>query len=491
MARTLNTIRAELDEARAKRSRIEADLAELDKAIGDNTPNDGQQQRWDRLTAGQQKARTEVERLDDEMRDAVMGLATGGNVIGGDGARQDGGDTGRRSPQVMKRGNPWVPTEGGEAPSVLRSRAVTAIERCERLPDAAREAATRAIENDKDPAGALARYTVTASDPDYYRAFAAVFRDPTSGHYEWNEAERAAYRRVTELTRAMNIGTGSAGGFLAPYELDPNIIISSAGSIDPMRQVARVTQTAYNEKRFVTSAGVTASWDAEAAEVSDDSPTLAQPPVTAFKGAAYVQASYELDEDTNIAREVGMLFADAKAQLESNAFTLGTGSGQPKGIITALVAAGGSTVIATATNVLAQADLYNNQAALPARWRSRAKFMMNLSTINGYRQLPQASGLNYSIISDTTNPPTALGWQVIENSAMDGTLGAAASDYTVLSGDFQQYAIVDRVGTILVPIPFVMGATRRPTGERGWYLHWRTGGDVLVADAFRLTNHSS
>lgn len=202
-----------------------------------------------------------------------------------------------------------------------------------------------------------------------------------------------------------------------------------------MREVARVTQTAYNEKRFVTSAGVSASWDAEAAEVSDDSPTLLQPAITCFKGAAYVQVSYELAEDSNIAQQVGGLFADAKAQLEAAAFTTGSGSGAPKGSITALVAAA-TPVIATATNVLAQADLYNNQAALPARWRPRARWMMNLSILNGYRQLPQATGLNYSIINDAGSRPVALGWEVRENSTMDGTLGAGA-DYTVLSGDFQ------------------------------------------------------
>lgn len=98
-------------------------------------------------------------------------------------------------------------------------------------------------------------------------------------------------------------------------------------------------------------------------------------------------------------------------------------------------------MIATATNVLAQGDLYANQAALPARWRPRARWMMNLSIINGYRQLPQATGLNYSIINDDGPRPRALGWTVYENSSMDGSLGAGA-DYTVLSGDFRQYIIV-------------------------------------------------
>jgi HK97 family phage major capsid protein len=117
--------------------------------------------------------------------------------------------------------------------------------------------------------------------------------------------------------------------------------------------------------------------------------------------------------------------------------------------------------------VLAQGDLYTNQAALPARWRQRAKWMMNLSIINGYRQLPPASGLNYSIINDNTNPPTALSWQVIENSAMDGTLTGAAADYSLLSGDFNQYAIVDRIGSTIIPFPYVTGANQRPTGELG------------------------
>jgi HK97 family phage major capsid protein len=152
--------------------------------------------------------------------------------------------------------------------------------------------------------------------------------------------------------------------------------------------------------------------------------------------------------------------------------------------------AAATPVIATATNVLAQGDLYANQAALPARWRPRARWMMNLSIINGYRQLPQATGLNYSIINDHGPWPRALGWTVYENSSMDGSLGAGA-DYTVLSGDFRQYIIVDRLGTTVELVPHLLGANRRPTGERGFLLHWRAGGDVVIADAFRLTNHST
>jgi HK97 family phage major capsid protein len=185
------------------------------------------------------------------------------------------------------------------------------------------------------------------------------------------------------------------------------------------------------------------------------------------------------------------VFADSKAAEEARVFTTGNGTTEPKGLITALVAAGGSTVIATGTNVLAQGDLYANQAALPARWRQNAKWMMNLTILNGYRQLPQATGLNFSVVNDDGALPTALGWPIYENSAMDPTLSGAAADYLVLSGDFQQFAILDRVGTTIEVIPQLFGANRRPTGQRGFLMHWRVGSDLLIADAFRLSNFST
>jgi HK97 family phage major capsid protein len=155
------------------------------------------------------------------------------------------------------------------------------------------------------------------------------------------------------------------------------------------------------------------------------------------------------------------------------------------------VTAAGANIIATGTNVLAQGDLYANQAALPPRWGPNAAWMMNLSIINGYRQLPQATGLNYSIINDDTTPPKALGWPVYENSSMDGTLSGGAADYLVLSGDFQQFAIVDRVGTSIEVIQNLLGTNHRPTGQRGFLMHYRVGSDVLIQDAFRLSNFST
>jgi predicted phage gp36 major capsid-like protein len=52
------------------------------------------------------------------------------------------------------------------------------------------------------------------------------------------------------------------------------------------------------------------------------------------------------------------------------------------------------------------------------------------------------------------------GWDVYENSNIDGTLNATAADYVLLSGDFQQYVILDRVGATIELVPHLFGANR-------------------------------
>jgi HK97 family phage major capsid protein len=403
-------------------------------------------------------------------------------------------DAVRTGAYTVENGTPTGDDHSGSRPAGadLRSRALNAVERSSKdygVADHASERVTVALERDTDPESRLAKYVLETSDPEYFRAFSAWFNDPVSGHREWTGPEVDAHRRVKALARTMNIGTPGSGGFLVPFALDPQINISNTGSIDPMRQVSSVRLTAVIEQRFITSTGVVSSWDAEEAEVSDDSPTLLEPVITSFKGQGFIPVSLELYEDSNLASQVSNLFADSKTQLEANAFTLGTGTGQPKGAITA-VSAVGTSVVASALTGLAIADIVANQNALPPRWRTNAKFMANLTMINAARQIPMYAN-GPSIVNDATTPPRCFGWELRENSTMDGTIGAGTTnDYVWLGGDFSQYQITDRIGSMIELVPTLMGPNRRPSGQRGFYMHWRTGGDVLIPDAFRLTNYS-
>jgi predicted phage gp36 major capsid-like protein len=55
------------------------------------------------------------------------------------------------------------------------------------------------------------------------------------------------------------------------------------------------------------------------------------------------------------------------------------------------------------------------------------------------------------------------------------------SNSTILIvGDFNYFAIVDRVGMNIEFIPHLFGSINRyPTGQRGLYMYWRTSSQVL------------
>ena len=78
-----------------------------------------------------------------------------------------------------------------------------------------------------------------------------------------------------------------------PAPIDTTIIDTGAHSHNPFRQLATVKKITGTYWTGVSSAGVSASWDSEASEVSDDAPTLAQVQIGTHKGAAFVPFSIE------------------------------------------------------------------------------------------------------------------------------------------------------------------------------------------------------
>ena len=82
-----------------------------------------------------------------------------------------------------------------------------------------------------DPLGLDAKYLAAVGAPEYESAFIKMLKDPISGHLRFSPREVDAVRVVgqVEQERAMAVGTGSTGGFGAPFALDPSIMISGTG----------------------------------------------------------------------------------------------------------------------------------------------------------------------------------------------------------------------------------------------------------------------
>lgn len=387
------------------------------------------------------------------------------------------------------RANPYDLEVRADTPTgELRGRVEQALETERSLSSEQREEALALVERvdvGRQHGDRVARHILATGRPAYRSAFGKLLG---GDQYGLTPEESAA---VTEA-RAASLTT-TAGGFAVPYVIDPTMISTNAGSVNPMRQLATVKQISTGTWTGVSSAGVTASWDGEAAEVSDDAPTLAAPSIDAEKAQAFVPFSIEIGEDwPGMEADIRMMFAEAKDNLEATAHFTGAGSGsnQPNGIVTALD--GGASEVAPATaETFAVADIYALEEALPAKWRQRASWTANKAIYNLARQFDTTGGTDLWVRLAAAQPAELVGYPAFEASAMDSGFDATATadNFLLILGDFSQYYIVDRIGMSIELVPHLFAtANNLPSGQRGLYCYWRTGGGVVNIDAFRMLN---
>jgi HK97 family phage major capsid protein len=386
--------------------------------------------------------------------------------------------------------NPWNTGEvrefgrsTSEVGAEYRARALSAIEKMPAANDAVRKAATDILEQRVDHPDKLARQILLTSSPAYLRAWSKLARN--AGHSM--TADEASALDAVQSFRAMSL-TDAAGGFLVPFQLDPTVIITSAGSRNDIRRRARQVVATGDVWNGISSTAVAWSWDAEAAEVSDDTTTFAQPAITIYKAAGFVPISLEaMQDEANVTQEVGRLLAFGKESLEAAAFATGTGS-QPQGIVTAL-AGTASELNAAADDTFAIADVRSVYNALPARHRANAAWLANNSIYTIIRGFDTGGGGGFWANLNGDRPEQLLGRDVLEAEGMDGviTTAGAVSNYILVFGDFSNYVIADRVGMTVEFIPHLFHTgNNRPSGSRGWYAHSRVGADSVNDDAFRL-----
>jgi HK97 family phage major capsid protein len=296
------------------------------------------------------------------------------------------------------------------------------------------------------------------------------------------------------LYRAMSLTTTS-GGFAVPFVLDPTLIPTSNGAVNPYRQISNVIQITVDEWRGVSSGGVTPAFQAEAAATTDASPTLAQPTVSTEMARATIPYSIEIGMDWgSFASEMANDIQDGKDVLEATKFAVGSGTNEPFGVVT------GATTVFTAadTDSLVLADIYSWHNALPPRFRNAAVATFNNNILDKIRQIDTAGG------SGMLQPNIQLRSAAQVASFVDGRAGVDLFGHPVYEasgqsaamttgqligviGDYgRYYKIVDRVGLSIVDAGYAQDATSGlPTGQKFLFAYWRVGAKVLSANAFR------
>lgn len=481
---------ATLQEMLDEQARITAELQRMEADESVTEEKDGSYRdtlvaRWDELDA---ECKPIIERM-ERIKNITRTAQNPANLESGDGG--GAGQRAGRGPEFMQRLDPFADMEavrdGRVRSGDMIARAQNVIEMHDKrhlLPGDNGETAARSAQSPS-----IARHMLLTGSDDYIEAFRAYLNDPMG---------------EGQLSRTQLLTSSATAGYLLPYVLDTQIVLSNSGSSNPYRRIASVKQTTSNAWQGVSSAGVGVAWLAEGSQASDSGSAVSQIQIIPQKAAAWVTGSFEAMSDTDYASQLPGLLDDAKYVLEEQAFALGTGgttgpnAGQPLGIAMALT--GTQRVVPTAPGTAGGAffgtagvaDVYNLNAALGPRFRlsDSVGWVANITTINRIRSLDNYGGSSFWANLNGDQPERLLNKGIYESPSLlsPGTGGGTAVGSAVaVFGDFSKMYIVDRIGSTMLFDPMLKGAGTGniPTGTQGWFYYWRVGAGVATANAFR------
>ena len=245
--------------------------------------------------------------------------------------------------------------------------------------------------------------------------------------------------------------SGAAGGNAVPTDFYGQLVAHLIETSAILQAGATVLNTASGETIQVpkTTAHSSAAIVTEAAAIGESDPAFGQVSLGAFKYGTVIQVSRELLTDAGVDLE-GYLAMQAGRAL-GNAFgshaITGTGSGQPRGIVTdatvGRTGAAGSTVTfgdqsaagAGADNLI---DLFHSVIA-PYRMSSSCRWIMNDTTAGTVRKIKTTDGQYIwqpSVVAGT--PDTILGKPVLTDP---NVAAPAANAKSVIFGDISQYFV--------------------------------------------------
>jgi HK97 family phage major capsid protein len=377
-------------------------------------------------------------------------------------------------PNINRNDDPFDLDEVRDGQPIETGRAITAVEAMRNVSHSARSEITEHLElHDNDEQG-LARHVVVTGSDVYRSAYrTAITLAPLS-------AEQQA---VFDLEQRATITTGT--GFSLPVPVDPTIVTIGDGSSNPFRMISTVRTTTSKTEAVNTIGEAAASWDAEAAEVSDDTPADDDVTVVIEKPQVYVEYTYEAGDDIP-GLEMGLANSISRARnnLEASGMAVGTGTSPViQGVADAL-AGTASELETTTASTFAVADVYIPRDSLGDDYQENASWVAHRAQYSRVRLLDTLGGATLWEYLRREDPPELIGYPTYRSSAMSSTV--ADGDVVATFGDFRAgYLILDRLGMRVDPYKVLATANNRPTGKIGLHGYWRVGANVVNINAFR------
>lgn len=263
------------------------------------------------------------------------------------------------------------------------------------------------------------------------------------------EQRTAMAARVNpDIRNAMSTTAGSEGGYTVATEFNKTLIQAMKAAY-AVRSVASGIQTSTGAQMLFPTADSTA----EEGEIVGQNAT-ATVGETAFGQASLdvykyssksIALPFELLQDSmfNVEGYISNLLLLRKGRIHNRHHTVGTGTAQPRGIVTAATAgkvgATGQTVTVTYD------DLVDLEHSVDPFYRASGKWMMHDDTLRALRKLKDGNGRpifvpGYEQGNPGGAPDRLLGREIVINQHMPVM---AANAKSILFGDFSKYLIRD------------------------------------------------
>ena len=265
-----------------------------------------------------------------------------------------------------------------------------------------------------------------------------------------NERSMMAELRGTSTQIA---GTDSLGGFLVPQDFSNELDMATlfTGEVERLAKKLNTAGGALLDYPTINDTATDAGLISEAASVTVQDMTFANAQLSAYNYASQVRVSMQLLQDN--AFDLNAFLAEAMgeriARATNAAFTTGTGSSQPQGIIT------GATLGNTAASATAIAadDILDLIHSIDPSYRNKPTFglMANDSVISAIRSLGLGSANDFPIFipSMTAGEPDKLfGFNLYYNNDMASAI--TTGQKTLLAADFSKFVVRSAGGVQMV-----------------------------------------
>lgn len=322
--------------------------------------------------------------------------------------------------------------------------------------------------------------------PDHLRLFNKLLR----------EGERAiTVDEWSTLRNTMSVGTAAQGGYTVPVEVAASVA-DALKAYGGMRSCAEVFRTAAgNDINFPTSDGTAEVGEliGENTTATGADPSFGVVTIKTFKFSSKIVAvPFELLQDSSIDMEafIRMRLVTRLGRITNTKFTVGTGTGEPNGVVTA--AASGKVGTTGQTLTVIFDDLVDLVHSVDPAYRNlgNAKFMMNDASLKILRKLKDTQGRPIFLPGydglGAAMPDTVLGYPVVINQDIPVM---AANAKSILFGDFSFYKIRDAMDMQMFRFD---DSAYIKLGQIGFLAWMRSGGNFVdVGGAVKFYQNSA